>query len=143
MTDEELLDAFPRVRIDQDNAAYYRGLLEQRLMVNRCGDCGHWHQPPRPICPKCWSWAISPKAVAGEGRVALVTVLRQGPARDGIDYADGHAVIAVELDEQPGLRIAGGVVARDTHQVRLGARVRIVWRDVDGASPGADFELVS
>ena len=39
MTNEELLDAWPGIRIDQDNAAYFSGLLNQQLLMNRCDDC--------------------------------------------------------------------------------------------------------
>jgi uncharacterized OB-fold protein len=143
VTDEELFDSFRRVRIDQDNAAYYAGLLEKRLLVNRCDDCGHWHQPPRPLCPKCWSWSITPTEVCGEGAVAMVTVLHQGPPRPGVDYAAGHAVVAVDLDEQAGLRMAGGVVGTPATEVHLGDRVRVAWRDFDDVPPRPDFEITN
>ena len=52
MTNEELLDAWPGVRIDHDNLALYRGLLDQLLLVNRCGHCAHWHHPPSSGLPQ-------------------------------------------------------------------------------------------
>lgn len=140
--DDELLDAFPGVRIDHDNAAYYRGLLEHRLLINRCDDCGRWHQPPRSLCPGCWSRAVSPTAVSGEGSIAIVTILRQGPSQPGVDYTDGHPLVAVELDEQPGLRLAGTVVGTPADQLRPGDRVRVLWRDLEGRPPRPDFEVV-
>jgi uncharacterized OB-fold protein len=141
MTDEELLDAFPGVRIDHDNAAYHRGLLEQRLLVNRCDDCGTWHHPPRSVCPRCWSRAVTPTAVTGGGRIALLTILRQGPPQPGVDYRHGHALVAVELDEQPGLRVAATVVDAPAEQLRLGQRVGLVWRSVPGRGPRPEFEV--
>ncbi|MDH4365021.1 MAG: zinc ribbon domain-containing protein [Acidimicrobiia bacterium] len=144
MTDEELLDAFPGVRIDADNAAWHRGLLERRLLVNRCDDCGRWHHPPRPLCPACWGRSITHTEVAGDGFVVLVTALRQGPPQPGVDYGDGgHALVAVELDEQPGLRLAGTVVGTPTAEIRVGDRVRALWRDIPGRLPRADFEIVA
>ena len=142
MSDDELLDAFPGVRIDHDNAAYYRGLLEHQLLVNRCDDCGRWHQPPRSLCPSCWSTAVSPAEVSGEGSIAIVTVLRQGPNQPGVDYTDGHPLVAVELDEQPGLRLSGTVVGTPADQLRPGDRVRVLWRDLEGRAPRPDFEVV-
>jgi uncharacterized OB-fold protein len=142
MTDDDLLEAFPGVRIDDDNAPHYRGLLEHRLLVNRCDDCGHWHQPPRPICPRCWSWSVTPTEVSGEGTIAIKTILRQGPRRPGADYSDGHALVAVDLDEQPGLRLSGTVVDTPATELRLGDRVRVVWRDLEGAPPRPDFAVV-
>lgn len=142
MDQEELLDAWPGVRIDHDNAAHHEGLLNQRLLVNRCDQCGHWHHPPRPVCPSCWSRSITPTEVSGEGFVAMFTILRQGPQRPGIDYADGHALVAVELDEQPGLRVSGTVVGTSAGDIEVGDRVRMVWRDIDGAAPRPAFEVV-
>lgn len=141
-TDEALLDAFGGVRIDADNAAYHRGLLERRLLINRCDDCGHWHHPPRSVCPRCWSRSVTATDVRGDGFVALITILRQGPPQPGIDYGEGHALVAVELDEQPGLRIAGTVVGTPAGQLRIGDRVRVLWRDLPGRQPRPDFEVV-
>ncbi len=142
MNADELLESFPRVRIDVDNATFYEGLLEHEVVINRCDDCGHWHQPPRPLCPKCWSWSLTPTEVSGEGTVALVTVLRQGPRRPGVDYSDGYAVVAVDLDEQRGLRLAGGVIGTPASEVRIGDRVKLLIRQDDGSSPRVGFEVV-
>ena len=142
MTDEELLDAWPGVRIDHDNAAYYRGLLEEQLLVNRCDDCATWHHPPRPVCPKCWSRVLTPTAITGTGFVALITILRQGPPRPGIDYTDGHPLVAIELDEQAGLRVSGTVTNKASEDISVGDRVRIVWRTFEGQAPRPDFEVV-
>ena len=72
----------------------------------------------------------------------MVTVIHQGPPRSGVDYTDGHAVVAVDLDEQPGVRIAGGVVGTPATEVRLGDRVSVVWRDFDDVPPRPDFQIV-
>lgn len=140
MTDDELLAAFPGVRIDFDNAAHHRGLLEHRLLVQRCDDCATWHHPPRSVCPRCWSSAVTPTEVSGDGEVAFLTILRQGPPAPGVDYSEGHALVAIELDEQPGLRIASTVVGLPAAEVRIGQRVRLLWRDVAGRPPRPEFE---
>lgn len=142
MTEEELLDAFPGVRIDADNAAHHRGLLEQRLLLNRCDDCAAWHHPPRSVCPRCWSRAVTPTEAAGTGTIVLLTVLRQGSSRGGIDYRRGHPLVAVELDEQPGLRLAGTVIGTDAADLRLGDRVGAVFHRPEGQGPRVDFEVL-
>ena len=143
MTNEELLDAWPGVRIDHDNAAYYRGLLERRLLLNRCEDCARWHHPPRSVCPACWSRSVTPTEVAGRGTIALVTILRQGAPQAGVDYTDGQVLVAVELDEQPGLRLAGTVVGTAAAEVRVGDKVGVLWRDAPGRMARADFEILA
>ena len=91
--DAELLDAFGGVRIDHDNAAYHRGLLERRLLINRCDECGVWHHPPRSVCPRCWSRSVTPTDVAGDGVIALVTILRQGPPQPATGARDQRDMI--------------------------------------------------
>ncbi len=143
MTNEELLDAWPGIRIDHDNAAYFTGLSNQQLLMNRCDDCARWHHPPRPICPACWSRSLTPTPVAGTGSVALVTILRQGPSQPGVDYTDGHPLVAIELDEQPGLRFAGMIIDTPPEEIRVGDRVEMVWRDVPGRRARPDFRIVA
>ncbi len=140
MTNDELLDAFPGVRLDQDNAAYYRGLLDGELLINRCDDCATWHFPARSACPRCWSRSVTPTAVAGTGTIVLLTMLHQGSRKEGADYTVGHPLVAVELDEQPGLRLGGTVLGVDPRTVQLGERVRIVIRRLEGRGPRVDFE---
>lgn len=140
--DDALLNTFPRIRLDADNAAFYQGLMRHELHINRCDDCQRWHHPPRSICPGCWSGSIRPSKVAGEGTVALVTVLRQGRREPGVDFSDGFALVAIELDEQIGLRLTGTVVGLPAAEVAVGQRVRTIWRDIEGRAPRADFEVI-
>lgn len=139
--DEGLLEAWPGVRLDADNATYFAGLLEHRLLVNRCGECGTWHHPPRSICPRCWSTAVAPNEVTGRGRVVFFTILRQGPSRGGADYERGHPLVAVELEEQRGLRVSGTVVGVPVDTIAEGLAVELTWPDRHGALDILRFRL--
>jgi uncharacterized protein len=138
MSDEELVDLFPG--IDRDSAAHFRGRLGQRLLLHRCADCGHWHHPPRPICPECWSTRVVPTPVRGAGTIHLAIFLHQGPPTAGVDYATPYPVVAVELDEQPGLRFTSTVVGATNDDIRIGRRVQLAWIERDG-TPLPVFEL--
>ena len=142
MEDDELMQLWPRLRIDPDNVEYFRGLAGRRLLINRCDDCATWHHPPRAVCSSCWSREVTPSEVGGTGTIALTTILRQGPREPGVDYSDGYPLVAVELDEQAGLRLAGTVIGHPVEQVRPGRRVRIVWPADTGLASGPDIEIV-
>ena len=108
--DATLVDRFPWVQIDHDNKHLFRGWLDRRLLINRCDDCGRFHHPPKPICPECWSQSLTPTPVTGRGVVHLAMFLRQGAPAPGVDYEKGpHPVVAVELEEQAGLRFSSTV----------------------------------
>jgi uncharacterized protein len=131
--DEAVLRRFPAVRLDHLNKRYYAGLLRRELLVNHCRACGAWHTPLRPICPSCWSPDVIPEPVGGRGMVHLLTFLHQGPPAAGVDYPGGFPLAAIELAEQPGLRVAATVVDCPRDQLRIGLPVELTWIDRDGA----------
>jgi uncharacterized protein len=134
ISDAELIDRFPRYRVDHDTKGFYRGWLDRRLLMNRCADCGRWHHPPKPLCPACWSTSIVPTEVSGRGKIHLLVLLHQGPSAPGVDYAAGpYPVAAVELEEQPSLRFTSTVVDCPAEQLRIGLPVELVWHERDGA----------
>jgi len=140
LSDGELVERFGAVAVDRDNADFYRGWLDHELRMTRCADCGRWQHPPRPMCPACWSWNMVPTAVSGRGTVHLLIRLHQGPPMDGVDYAASpYLVVAVELAEQPALRITSTVVRCDPADVAIGMPVQLTWIDRDGV-PFPAFE---
>jgi len=142
ISDTALVERLAHLRVDRDNAGFHRGLLAHELRMNRCADCGRWHQPPRPMCPSCWSWNVVPTAVSGRGRVHLLMRLHQGPPAPGVDYAAGpHPVVTVELEEQPNLRFTSTVVNCPADQVAIGMPVQLAWIERNGA-PFPVFEPV-
>ena len=142
LTDEELVARFPGQRIDHDNKAIFRARLDHRLLVNRCDDCGTWHQPPSPICPSCWSSNVTPTEVSGRGTIHMAIFLHQGPPAEGVDYSTPHPVVTVELDEQQGLRFTSTVVGSANEDIRIGERVELDWIE-RGGMPLPVFRLGS
>jgi uncharacterized protein len=132
LTDEELAERFAEYALDHDNKAAFRGRLEHRLLVNRCADCGLWHQPPRPMCPRCWSTNVVATEVSGRGTIFMAIFLYQGPPAEGVDYATPYPVVTVELDEQEGLRLASTVVGAPNEEITIGRRVEVDWIDRAG-----------
>jgi uncharacterized OB-fold protein len=76
---------------------------------------------------------VSPVPVSGRGTVHLLTFLHQGPPVPGLDYAGGFPLAAIELAEQPGLRVEATVVDCPRDQLRVGLAVELTWIDRDGA----------
>jgi len=133
VSDDEVFTRYPDVLITYDNIEHYRGLLQRRLLINRCDDCGYWVYPHRPICPRCWSWSVTPTEVSGRGRVHLFTQVRQPRANDKAGQRQGSVVlIGVELAEQPGLRYLSTVDGMEFADLRHDLPVELTWIERGG-----------
>lgn len=133
VTDAELVERLPRVRIDHDNRHYYRGWMQRQLLINRCESCRQWHHPPKPVCPHCWSRDLRPTEVSGHGTIHLLMLLHQGPPAPGVDYSTGpHPVATVELVEQSALRLTSTVVDCAIDDIAIGMPVDLTWIERDG-----------
>lgn len=130
-SDTDLFEHFPGL-VDHDSKGHYRGLLARKLLINRCRSCGHRHHPPLPLCPACTGRDLSADEVSGRGKVALFTWMYQGPPTPGVDYSDPHPVVAVELEEQPGLRYTSTIVGCGPDALQVGLPVELAWTDRQG-----------
>jgi uncharacterized protein len=70
----------------------------------------------------------------------MAIFLHQGPPAPGVDYSTPYPVVTVELDEQVGLRFTSTVVDARNDEIRIGAPVRLDWRERAG-SPMPVFVL--
>ncbi len=129
--DATVLARYPAIRLDHVNKELYRGYLRHELVAGRCADCGLWHTPLRPICPACWSERVAAAPVGGRGTVHTLTLLHQGPPV--VAYSPPWPLAAVELVEQPGLRVAATLVDTPFEQQRVGTVVELTWIERDGA----------
>ena len=132
--DATLVERFPWVQITHDSKHLYRGWLDEKLLINRCDECGVFHHPPKPVCPDCWSTRITPTEVSGDGVVFLAMHLHQGAPAPGVDYTKGpHPVVAVELDGTDGIRFSSTVIDCPVEDVVLGLPVELPWIERYGA----------
>jgi uncharacterized protein len=133
VSDDDVFQQFPDVLITDDNLAHYRGLTQQKLLINRCDDCGYWVYPHRPLCPQCWSWSVTPTEVSGRGRLHLLTRIHQARANDAAGQQQGAVVLAaVELAEQPGLRYLSTIDGTAFEDLRHDAVVQLTWVERGG-----------
>lgn len=138
--DETVLASYPAIRLDHVNKELFRGFLRHELVAGYCADCGRWHSPLRPICPSCWSKQVSPRPVQGAGSIYAITRLHQGPPI--VSYSPPWPLAAIELTEQPGLRVAATLVQTPAEQQRVGTPVELVWIERDSA-PWPAFRAVA
>ncbi|MBW8784851.1 MAG: OB-fold domain-containing protein [Novosphingobium sp.] len=127
--DFTVFELYPDIQLTHDNIEHYRALAERKLVINRCGACGTWIYPHRPMCPECWSWNVKPEEISGFGKVFMFTLLYH--ERDpGSATREPLPVAAVELVEQKGLRYLSRIVNCRPEDIRHDMLVRLTWIEI-------------
>jgi len=108
----------PRTR---ENATFWEGLRERRLLLPRCAECARARFPIAPVCPYCGATAHAWEPLCGRGTIHS-WVRYQRSYLPEFEPLMPYVVLTVELEEGP--RIYG--LLRDTHSpLPIGAPVAL------------------
>jgi uncharacterized OB-fold protein len=116
----------PRPALTQDNAFFFDGARQGKLLIQRCGSCGTLRHPSRPACADCRSFAWDTVEAAGRGSVYSYVVVHH-PQVPAFDYPLPIAV--VELEE--GTRLVANLVDVAPDAVTIGMPVEVTFVAVD------------
>jgi uncharacterized OB-fold protein len=119
-------------------APFWAGTREGRLLVQACGDCGTARFPPRWFCAACGSQVAAWRQVSGRARIWSWVVVH-GPTLPAFADRTPFPVAVVELEDAPGLRMVGDLVAQPgaaidsvaVGAVAIGAPVEVCFQPVD------------
>jgi uncharacterized OB-fold protein len=111
-----------------DNSAFWQGGAAGELRMHHCEPCAQYFHPPAPVCPRCLSASVAPRAVSGAGKVVTYTINRQ-PWR--ADLKEAYVVAIVELAEQAGLRFVTNIVGMAPEEVFIDMPVRVRFEQVE------------
>lgn len=116
----------PRPALTQDNAFWFEGARQHRLLVQRCTSCGQLRHPPLPACPACRSFEWD--AVESSGRGSLYSfVVVHHPQVPGFDYPLPIGLVALE----EGTRLVADLDGLPPEDWRIGAAVEAHFVDLD------------
>lgn len=107
---------------------FWDAAREHKLVIQRCGDCGHYIHWPRPLCPRCHSAKLMPSPVSGRGAVFTFTVV-QHVFHPGFAEDMPYNLALVELEEQPGLRMLANIVDCSNDALAIGMPVEVTFED--------------
>ena len=118
---------------DPTTAAFWKACRERRLLVQRCGACGHHQFYPRPFCLACEASDLAWVEVSGKGTVYSATTVRV-PVDPAL--TPPYQVAIVELAEGP--RLLTNVEGKPA---AIGQPVTLRWRARDPLPPLPVFAL--
>jgi uncharacterized protein len=126
MTEANLTKPLPT--ITPEAKPFWDGAANNKLLMQRCRDCGKYVWTPRPSCFECGSEHLDWQELSGRGEVYSFTVIRQvvGRAASPAFEKDIPYVIAwIDLNEGP--RMISNVVGCPVENVKLGMKVSVTF----------------
>ena len=114
----------PRPAITHDNAFFWDGLRQRKLLFQSCN--GHLRHPPGPMCPETGSLEFDIVESSGRGTIHSFVIVHQ-PKMPGFAYP--LPVVLVELEE--GVRIVANMIDADPADLAIGRAVVIDFVEVE------------
>jgi uncharacterized OB-fold protein len=125
--------------VTEETEEFWAAASEGRLVVERCQSCGAESFPPRGMCRKCRSRAMTSVEVTGRGSVYSFTVNYQRWLPD-LDVP--YAIVLVEFPDHPGVRVVGRLRGREPEEIAIGMEVDIGFEPGPGGFAIPSFVAV-
>ena len=116
----------PPPSVNPENKACFDAAAAGRLVVKFCTACKEYHHYPRAICPLCFSDKTEWRDAKGTGSVYTYSVLRRG-------VPEAYCIAYVTLEE--GISMLTNLVDCDFDAVKIGMKVKVVFKPTDGGPP--------
>ncbi|NGO78957.1 hypothetical protein G6045_25345 [Streptomyces sp. YC504] len=116
----------PRPVINRDNAGFWKGVEEHKVLIQRCTECSVLRFPWLPGCNSCGGAEWDTVEASGEGTVFSYVVMHHPPFPA---FDPPYAVGLIELAE--GVRMISNVVGVPHDEVRIGMAVRLEFLRTD------------
>ncbi len=118
-----------RIKLDDDNRAFWTGGAEGKLNIMKCKDCGEYTHPPRQVCRHCRSENVFADAVAGTGSIESYTINYQ-KWMPGLEAP--YVIARVQLDGVPGVYLITNIVGCAVDEVDFDDKVKVVFVEQEG-----------
>ena len=116
---------------DEVTAPFWEGCRRGELRMQRCAACARFRFLPRPMCPHCRSLDSEWVRMSGAGTL-FSFVICHPPVLPAFEEQAPYAVALVELAEDPGLRMIGGVLDCPPDRLRIGQKLQVSFEEIEG-----------
>jgi uncharacterized OB-fold protein len=108
--------------VTPDAKTFWEAADREEFIGQKCGDCGKFTFPPRPMCPFCLSLNRQEVPLSGRGTVVSYTIPRH-PHPFG--FKEAPIVAVIELEE--GTRFVSNVIGIATEDMRFDLPVEVTF----------------
>ncbi len=121
--------------VADDERRFWSYVASGELRLQRCGACGAYRHPPRPVCAECGATEAAWAVASGRGEVWARTVIHP-PTLPAFASRTPYGAVVVRLDE--GVFMVSNVVECDPRDVVVGVPVELAITEVE---PGLRLPL--
>ena len=107
---------------------FWEAARKEKLIIQKCKDCGKFVFYPRIACPHCFSEAMEWVEASGKGKVYTYTVVENN-APSAFIRDIPYVVAVIRLDE--GVQMLSNVVGCDPKEVRCEMPVEVTFEMLD------------
>ena len=116
------------------DAAFWQGLREERLLIQRCRSCQAWQWGPEWICHECLSEDMAFEEVKGEGLIFSFERVWH-PVHPALKEQGPYLIVLVELPSSDDVRLVGNLLGDPEQDVVIGSSVQAVFEHHSDAEP--------
>lgn len=109
----------------EESEPFFEAARENKLLIQKCGECGKYQFYPRKACKHCGSLNVEWAEASGRGVVHTFTVIHRG--MPGWREEGPYVAAIVELEE--GARMTTNVVECAPSDVTIDMPVEVVFVD--------------
>jgi uncharacterized OB-fold protein len=113
---------------------FWKGLEEERLLLQRCGACGKWQWGPEWICHRCFSFDVRFEETRADGVIYSYERVWH-PVHPVLKDQGPYVVVLVELPHADNVRLVGNLLGDPREPVAIGARVTGVYEHHSNPDP--------
>ena len=122
--------AFPAPVPTRDSAPFWEAAKQEKLLIQRCTDCGQAQFYPRGFCIHCLSESLEWVAASGRGRIHSYTICHV-PGHPAMAGRVPYVMALVDLVE--GVRMLVEIQDIDLSKIAIGSAVKVLFEHrVDG-----------
>jgi uncharacterized protein len=104
------------------SAPFWRGLIDGKIVLQRCSRCRTWQWGPEWICHQCHSLDVGWEEVEPHGEIYTATRVWH-PVNSILSRAVPYWLVIVAVPSAGHVRLAGNLLGDPMQDVRIGARV--------------------
>jgi len=124
-----------------ESRPFWEGLRKEKLLIQKCSNCGKLRHYPRPLCDSCYSFDFDWIESSGKG-IIHSWVVNHHPFHPAFSTKTPYTTVTADMEE--GVRLLAPLVSAIADiNLKLGETVHVGFTKINSTFTYPHFELES